>query len=337
MAAYDGNLFYDAQLYNSNISWQLFGQPQSLSGGNMEEYSTIPLLRGILSDTELGFSVAHDFGSSDLLGGAEGFAGQVVGIADKLSEATALGKAIGKSTFSILGQDVGPDQITKLIGRMSKRGGDIFGAATAYAGSRFTTAFDFVKVFKGTGLEIEIPALETRIYHKVINKKPVELVVKDLIDKFVGDLVSTSLDDVDNVLGIQAPPNGYVPEFRVISGDHHVPGSFCLKYGPYTIDNLLVTSFSYRLSTVRVREMSSDAKVFDFDNIKAGATSLYADVRVGLQPCTYISKNTLMKIMGAKALESSSADKENGSMQKIPLPNGGSFSVPKLPDLPKKK
>ena len=337
MAAYDGNLFYDSQLHNNNISWQLFGQFPSLSGGNMEEYSTIPLLRGIIYDTELGFSGAHDFGSSDLLGGASGFAGELLGIANQLSEATALGKAIGKTSFDILGQKVGPEQITKLIGRLSKRGGDMFGTALGYAGSKFTSAFDFVKVFKGTGLEIEIPSLETRIYHKVFNKKPVELVIKDLIDKFVGDLVSTSLDKVDNILGIQAPPNGYVPEFRVISGDHHVPGSFCLKYGPYTIDNLLVTNFSYRLSTIRVRELSSESRVFDFDKIMAGSSSLYADVRVGLQPCTYISKNTLMKILGGKALESGKTNKESWGTQEIPLPNGKTFKIPKPPELPKKK
>lgn len=311
MADYDKNLFFDNQLYNSKISWQLFAQEPAVGGGNKDEYDTKPILRGIVYDPEIGFSGSHDFGQSELLSGLGNKVGFLMGAANSLSEGTAIGKALGKGVSDILGIDVSTDAVTKLVSQFSEKGGDILGNVFSKAGSRFTSAFDFIKVFKGTGLEIDIPPLETRIYHKVIDKKNVEDVIRGLVEKFVGELVSTTVEKIDNILGIQAPPNNYVPEFRVISGNHHVPGSFLLKYGPYSIDNLLVTNFSYRLSTFRVREMSGGGDSYDINSVVPKDTSLYADVRIGVQPCTYISRNTLMKIMGSAEFGPSESKKKS--------------------------
>ena len=315
MAAYDSNLFFDTQLYNSNTSWQLLSQFDSLEGGKKEEYSPAPILRGIIYDTELGFAGSHDFGPSDTAAGVSGMVGELLGIANALSESTSIGNAIGRSAAQILGTQDHIQAMSNLASRFSEKAGDMVPKVLGNAGARFTSAFDFVKVFKGTGLEIDIPPLETRIYHKVINKKPVEEVIKSLIETFVGKLIGTGLDGVDNILGIQAPPNKYMPEFRVMNDSHNVPGSFCLKYGPYTISNLLVTNFSYKLSTFRVRELGASTPTFDPKNVMAKGSSLYADVRVGLQPCTYISRNTLISILGAAAGKQESSNKSVGVLK----------------------
>lgn len=305
MALYDKNLFFDSQFHNPKTSWSLVSQPTADSGAPIAgEYDmNNPILRGIISETEFGVSGAHDFGESELLSGLKSSLGQLLGIANNVSEGLALAKAVERD----LGRNIGIEETARkgidMINNKSAK--DLAQKVYDFAGSKFTTALDYVKVFKGTGLEIDFPALETRIYHKSFNGEPVKNVLKKLIDRFIGPLIRTSVDGLDNILGIQGPPNGYTPDFKIIGGvQNTVTGSFGLNYGPYKVRNLLVTNFSYRLSTFVIREYSGEGEKYKISDVKAvPGAPLYADIRFNVQPCTFISRDTLKDIMGIPRTE----------------------------------
>ena len=301
---FDKNIFFDCQLHNPKTSWTLVSQKTSADGAPIAgeyDYSN-PIIRGIISETEFGVSGAHDFGESELLSGLKSTIGNLLGIANNVSEGLALAKAVERD----LGRNIGIEETARkgidAISNSSAK--DLAQKVYDYAGSKFTTALDYVKVFKGTGLEIDFPTLETRIYHKSFNGLPVKSVIKKLIDRFVGPLIRTSIDGLDNILGIQGPPNGYTPDFKIIGGvQNTVTGSFGLNYGPYKVRNLLVTNFSFRLSTFVIREPSSDVTSEEYklgDVKEVAGTPLYADIRINVQPCTFVSRNTLKDIIGIK-------------------------------------
>lgn len=308
-SGYDSNMFFENQLNNDNLTWELKAQPWIEAGKKVQDGPcSESILRGIITDTEFGVSGSHNFSAPD--GGITGDLGNLVNKAAQAANQYSIDVAAGKGaindifgagTFDKLASAI-QDSASKLPlvgGPLSKAMGFI----NENAGSHFTTAFDYVRVFKGTNLEIDFPALETRLYHGTFVKNGSPMTTRDLMNdillRFVGDLESSGSAALDQVLGIQNAPNDYVPTFKVIKPSVNNPlhGSFELRYGPYRIPNLLVSSFRYRVSTFKVREGANTGEFTPELTCKPTDQPLYLDINFTVQPCSYISRELLLQIL----------------------------------------
>lgn len=303
MSTYDPNIFYESQLNNKAVTWELLAQPWSAEGKRVQAEAqwTDVVLRGIISDTEFSVSGSHDFSQPDGLVGD--VASKVQGWANQLTQLAQTSKSIEGFTNTLFGNGtVGnlKDKAVEGFGGSSSLGGKIINSIYDNGGSVFRTSFDFVKVFKGTGLEINFPSLDTRIYNGTFVKDGKILTSKEYLSqvfsRFIGDLKDSGSAALDNILGVQQAPNDYVPSFDDVRANSIVQGSFMLRYGSYEIPNLLVSGFSAKASTFRVREGSNSGSLLPSD-CKETDEPLYVDISINVMPCTYVSRDLLMKIM----------------------------------------
>lgn len=327
MATLDPNIFYEAQLANPKITWELLAQEWSNEEKNIvkdADYTEV-VLRGIISETEFAISGGHDF--SPVGGALADLANTLTNYYNMGSELSALGSG-GVNDIKKVISGLSPeaaDKVQKYEEKIKDKVNGVFSkermdSLKGLVGSRFVTAFDKTKVFKGTNLEVNFPTLETRIYKgtyfknpnttlsKIDMAEPMSMpdVQKSLIHRFIGPLMTIGLDGLDSVVGAQAPPNGYIPSFTTLDPTKRVRGSFKLRYGPYEIPNLLVTSFAFRASTFRCRQHKFHVNyqlsdwVSDRIEVSSDNEPLYLDVQINIQPCNYISRDLLLDILRLK-------------------------------------
>lgn len=355
----DTNIFYEKQLNNPKVTWELLAQPWVIGQEGMKVQETdniedfVPILRGIISETEFGISGSHDFSPTDL-GGAKGMIDSIIGTVNNVSEVSGVWRGgLSESIGNIkLGEKADNKSINEFVDTLlnkvdEKAQGSAFenlwGTMRNGVGARVVTALDKVSVFKGTNLEITLPSLETRIYSDTfklnlrannkttdnsngrdtvtVNNQSVTtdaqikadslaVIQKELFNRFIGPLNPLANEGnsvgeyLNNVFGAQLPPNGYIPSFQLLDVNKKVTGAFALRYGSYVIPNLLVSGFRYRVSTFTIRQRMQSPKGnpaspsnVELRNISGAREPLYIDVSVNLQPCTYISKQLIEKVL----------------------------------------
>lgn len=327
-SSYDPNLFLDAQYHNDNLSWILFAQDwaKDAIGERVPETNITDndfnqvVLRGIVDDPIIGFSGSHTFseGGIPVIGdmfktatstlnewSSKGAA--MKGFFNNISESIN-GKSLTENAKTVITDTLGGAS-TKLASGINK----IIDEVDKNMGSQFVTSFDHIKVYKGTDLQVDYGSLSTRIYYKQWNALGTKDVVKLLINRFVGGFEPAKTNSVlDEVVGLQRPPNGYVPQFYNLGVGDRIPGSFVLQYCGHRIPNLLVNTFNWKFSTFKVR--TSNTVQVDGDTNKYTITPdqdpLYVDVSIDLIPATRMSRDIMewvMQIRGNKTTSSGSS------------------------------
>jgi len=287
----DQNLFYDSQLENDNITWRLYSQPYTESGEEVQsdsDYSEL-VAKGIMRDTSLEIGISHRYSSgcydpfritetlAGLLPGYLGKVGQKV--VQNLNPKTIMPiiNAAGISANSI-------NSISMLMNRNIEALGTSFNLAQMI-GSEFMSAFDLVNTYTGSDVSIFIPLLETIWFHEKGNS--VRSRIANLQKRVLGDLTH-----LGGLFGLQAAPNNYLPKLENLSADIKFTGSFMLKLGNlYSIDNLIITSVDYELSTINARVKD------DNGNIVSSGEPLYAIVKIRVEPAAFITKEKLKKYL----------------------------------------
>lgn len=354
----DKNFFFEKQLNNPDLTWELLAQPWSKEGNLVQDgLCTEKLIRGIIQDSEFGVTGSHDFSGP---GGFVGDVGNLVnGFRDKFNQFSQSGALITGA-----GRDLGiNDEIDGALNKVEEWSNDFSTTLGKIVhkvrdmgnqvGSTFVTAFDFVKVFKGTQLEFEFPPFEARIYNRVYDDQSVTKKLESLIKRFVGGVYSTDFKALDNLIGIQNAPNGFLPSFKMITANEqdNVKGTFTLRFGQYKVPNLLVTSFGFRVSTMQTRssahpymrtgtsgstlkggiadagfrgqidhgDYGTEVGIYGSDEvepeqIKGDSEPLYVDVRFTVQPCTYIARSTLINLLTSRT-KTANTGEWNGSQK----------------------
>lgn len=272
-------LFYDNQLATDSLTWRLYASGKGTpSGSNL-------VLTGLLGDTEVNYSVSHEFSeaSDKITNGASA-------VSDKINEWMSAIR-VGSSVVSTV-QDLatkasnsklfeGASDVLKGVssGIDSAKNFDLGGGNTlgSKLSSRFVSALDFIKVFKGTSVSIELPKLEVLLFNDD-NGATVTKKVEDLNDVFIGDI-----NDAAGIFGLQDAPNGYIPSYQGISETTKFEGTFTLQLGDkYSIDNLIVKDYNVTLS--QMKQIGS-------------SEPLYAEVSVSLDFASYVSKKHIAKFL----------------------------------------
>jgi hypothetical protein len=338
---YDPNYFLENQLHNVNNTWDLFGPAITKESTFSKEVDhEKPILSGIIQDNSLVISGNHEYSGANS-GKVSGLIGDVVNkvkegynslsdmvatdigfFSDLTNNGDAVKKKLTEFTDSLhrsIGEQSGGKQT--VANKLLNSAVSGIEKAINTAGTQMITAFDYVKVFKGTSLSYNIPSLETRLIYGVhharhLNKKEFESErYPDVRDKlihlnnyFIGALYSlTGLQDdfrsLDDVIGFQAPPSGYLPKFSLVKQFEELPNTFTLRYGNFIIPNLLIGSFTYNISNIRVRQgklnKHNSAKNSTFHDMytEMVPTPLYADINISLVPCTFISRELINSII----------------------------------------
>lgn len=258
------------------------------------------MIRGIVTETSFGFSTEHNYSGPEDVGGIGKLLQGAAGMATNFSQAAGM---IGGGTNDLLQTVTGKglDEHIKDIREKTTTEsngvsmiGDILDFARSHAGGAFITSYDYIKTFKGTSTNFELPQLETRIYHDlptVAGATTVKTAVEKLNLAFIG-----GISENIQLFAFQEAPNKYLPSFKGIPKSNEsdpIPGTFLLKYGPFQIPNLLISNFSIRFSTFYVREGLRSNKE---SGVKKGEF-LYADVKITLMPCTYVSRDLLTSVI----------------------------------------
>jgi len=321
----DKNLFRDSQLLNSNQRWELKCQSQT-SGVNSEgvpyngsNWDTI-LLAGIISDTEVGMSVNNSFDTNRPKGLPEKMselvakANQAIDIAN--ANVTLASNALDDLKDAVEASDpwdVFPEDLQKFGSSAndwinSKLGG-IRDTVGDLLNSQLVVGTDYVKMFKSSTPTYDIPPINTIFYDGdiyqddeasdglVLNK------LDELIDRFVshyhvlsatveGSEASNPSNPIDRggLLGIMFAPNNYRADFRNIGRDVSMDGTFELNYGGHVYKNLLVSSFSFKLSTFK--KIGPDGKPTN--------QPLYAEISMSFEPCTLITNGNMKNFIRGK-------------------------------------
>lgn len=332
----DTNIFYESQLNNPAVTWELrapkwvtVGETVAEPSGTPDTYYSVVVLRGIITETEFGISGGHDFSPSDT-----GKLGELVNwLGDKYNKASQVGTMYKGGFQDIVNRHPEIRNALNVADSFMEAGSNFIGAggvydaakslatgATNIVGSRFITSLDKVGIYKGTDIQINFPPIETRIYSKTFSQEPnqkdknnsevmtMKNLQTELTNRFIGPLLKTGLSDLDSVIGAQAPPNGYVPSFATLDKSTMIQGTFMLRYGPYKIPNLLVTNFSIRPSTFKVRKNVNGSDLAVDTNVKSNVIvdeeePIYIDVQVQLQPCTYISRDLVMQMLNLSSIK----------------------------------
>lgn len=314
---HDPNIFYEEQLDNPELTWELMAQPWSETGSRVQAgpYRDT-VLRGIIDDPHFGFAGATNFSSMDengMLGTLVGAVNKVRDVGNSISGRMQDAEQIVDHIIGMPGKtdqwirDMGDKLATVLEGNMIGDfvGGTIKKAANSI-GSTFVTAFDYVSIFRGTQLDINFPAISTRIYNGAFwdRNGPISSteMLKRVLDRFVGEVSAVGVSQIDSVIQMQAPPNNYIPSFKIFERDvndainNPIQGTFMLRYGKYRVPNLLVASFGYNISTIKSREGSS-GEVCSRVDTRATRDPIYIDISVQVRPCNFMSKSLLSSIL----------------------------------------
>lgn len=291
----DPNLFYDSQLNNPNITWRLYAQPNTTDGSTIQDVSDYSELIavGILKDSEINVDISHRYntGTYDPFRVWETIAGLLPGrflknVGRKFGETVnpknlmPILNAAGISANSF-------NEIAKYMNKSIEALGVSFNPADL-VGSQFVSAFDLVSTFDWSDIDIELPTLETIWFHDQNN--PVRTRINKLQNRLLGDL-----DHLGGLFGLQKPPNNYLPKLENLDEDIKFTGTFRLKVGNmYDIDNLVVTSFNYYLSTKSAMKKDSSGK-----SVSSGEP-LYALISIKVAPAAFLTKAKLNKYMGIK-------------------------------------
>lgn len=271
----DRELFYDMQLKNPELTWRLSD-------------STGEIIRGIVNESEFRVSIDHTYGDgmNDPLGN------ELTGLLNSLKIGAIYNDSIKSLNQSLFPDDnnliknvinevtgfatKGQNFVDNLIADRSISTSDKGNSSVLHGA--FMSAFDIIKTFTGTEVSINFPRLETTLLHGQSGIDGVKSKIKDLQNKFLGDIKT-----FDGVWGIQYAPNDYKPILKGLSDTTVFPGTFKLDIGSmYSIDNLIVRNFTYEMSTQRAMG-TQDA--------------LYAVVSFEVEPASYISKAKLLQLM----------------------------------------
>jgi hypothetical protein len=276
-------LFYDYQISRKKLTWRL------KSGG--------VILKGFLDEGDLVFHVSHSYsGAQDKLGIVDTLANKGNEIRDwtqygenaykQLDDLArdvedAMGVGHGLSSAISTGQQTIEDWMTKATDLVLGEGSanKISEKVKKYAGrGHWFSALEFIKVFRGTSIEFQIPELKTIILSGV-NEIKVNDTINELNDIFIGEV-----EEFSGMFGLQDSPNQYLPTFQGLGKDVKFPGTFELELGErVTLNNLVCTN--YQVSISKFNRRNPDGST-DSD-------PLYAEVTVSLEPAAYVTKQKL--------------------------------------------
>lgn len=279
-------LFYDYQISRKKLTWRL------KDGG--------VILKGFLDENDLVFHVGHSYsGAQD----KQGIIDTVTSKANEVRDWTQYGKNVwnqlGPTVGSIereLGVDAGIGETVssaqETLEDWAKTALDAIGgkgtankvgnAINTYAGrGHWFSALEFIKVFRGTSIEFQIPELRTFIISGTAGT--VNGTINELNDIFIGEV-----KDFGGMFGLQDSPNKYLPTFQGLTPDVKFPGTFELELGErVTLNNLVCTNYQVSISKFNRR-------------LPTGATDqdpLYAEVSISLEPAAYVTKQKLKNFL----------------------------------------
>lgn len=279
---YTDDIFYYSQLKNEALTWRLF----------TKENPTDPIAVGILPDTEFSVRIGHSYNEEpidpfSLLGKLNVVSPQSlikaatifkagVNVSDSLKEKSNTATELARTGLNKLGK----------VFNNSNLGDSMMEGGSLLAGKEFLSAFDLIKFYTGSSVDLDIPVLETYWVHGDSSKKTVKDRIKTLQSYLLGEL-----KEFEGVFGLQSAPNGFMPSFNNLDPTKDYDNTFILKLGTmYEITNLIVMDFQYSLSMFNVMKKSGDSIVGSSD-------PTYATIKISVVPAAYISSARLKNIM----------------------------------------
>lgn len=281
-------LFYNQQIMQEGRSWEL-------SIGSGEDYFSVRgLLTGINLDFTINNEFGNDLSQSNLAQVFNKFNGvwdKVRQNYPTVKIARSLGKSLGDDISNLMTDGKfdflrnAANSVTDSLSELSKDMLSGLSKLTELAPNTFDTLgirdpdekfkergitdakflakiispFEETATFGGTNVSVPTGTLKAYVFHRR-QADGSSTNVKDFITKCIDKTAGVTLENESKtkggVIGLQAPPNNYVPNLAGLGqmSKSESPGTWTLRLGPLKYYNVLVRNFNFSLGKYRALE-----------------------------------------------------------------------------------